>query len=327
MIKQAVRNQSGTEDLVTCSPRVLELLDITRRFAASSATILITGESGTGKEVLANYVHQHSPFVTGPMVTVNCAALTETLVESELFGHSAGAFTGAVAQRLGCFERAAGGTVFLDEFGELPLPTQAKLLRVLEEGDFQRVGDGKVLKLGARVIVATNRELKSDVVDRRFREDLYHRISSLTLHNPPLRERLEDIPLLINHFLTRFRRDALSQIEGVSDSVINKCQGHNWPGNIRELRNVLLRACLLTDSKVVTELELPGAFPRLAEFDEDEPSTGSTSLSLSDIERRVILKRLESLHGNRTETARTLGITSRTLRNKLAEYRRLGHVG
>ncbi|MCB9953232.1 MAG: sigma-54-dependent Fis family transcriptional regulator [Planctomycetaceae bacterium] len=301
---------------------------MTRRFAASSATILITGESGTGKEVLANYVHQHSPFAAGPMVTVNCAALTETLVESELFGHSTGAFTGAVAQRQGCFELAAGGTVFLDEFGELPLPTQAKLLRVLEEGDFQRVGDGKILKLGARVIVATNRKLKSEIVAGRFREDLYHRISSLTLHNPPLRERLDDIPLLINHFLTRFNRDALSQIEGVSDLVIKICQEHDWPGNIRELRNVLLRACLLTDSRVVTKLELPGTFPRLARFDdEDEPSIGSTSLSLSEIERRVILKRLESLHGNRTETARTLGITSRTLRNKLAEYRRLGHVG
>ncbi|MEW4526361.1 sigma-54 dependent transcriptional regulator [Maioricimonas sp. JC845] len=299
------------------------LLERVRRFARASASVLITGESGTGKELLARRLHEAGPRVGEPYVRVNCAALPRNLIESELFGHESGAFTGASNRRIGRFEAAAGGTIFLDEIGELPLAMQVKLLRVLEENEFQRVGSNQDLHLHARVVAATNRTLEERVRKKRFRQDLYHRLNILALHIPPLRERREDIPVLVSYFIQRFRNEAEVAIRGVSSSVMRQLSDYHWPGNVRQLRNVIHRACILATGEIIDEVDLPS---------EDEPQTGTPQklpavfeqLPLREIERIVILSRLRRFDGNKTEAAAALGVTPRTLRNKVTEYRKLG---
>lgn len=306
--------------LVTQSSLMRALLQQAARFANSSATLLITGETGTGKEVLARWIHAHGPDRTGPLVTVNCAALSESVVESELFGHEAGAFTGAVHQRKGRFELAAGGTLFLDELGELPLSIQAKLLRVLEEREYQRVGGVTTYRVNSRVIVATNRDLPREVLEGRFREDLLYRVNSLELHAPPLRSRTEDIPLLVEHFCKVFEANRLASVSSVSDSVLQKFQEYHWPGNIRELRNILLRASVLAVGQKIDSIVLPVRSSDILPFS-PRSSRQSEDLTLREIERQVIVARLATYGGNQTRAAATLGVTPRTLRNKLAEYR------
>ena len=296
------------------------LLEQARRFAASSATILLLGESGTGKELMARYIHEHSPRASRPCVTVNCAAFQENLIESELFGHENGAFTGAVRQREGCIEAAQGGTLFLDEIGELPLSVQAKLLRVLEEHEFSRVGSHVVRRVHARIIAATNRDLEQDVADGRFREDLFHRLDVLSLRIAPLREHPQDIPALATHFITRFAAEGETSVKGITAPAMKRLKEFHWPGNVRQLRNAIHRASVMTDEEYIQSFEL------------SQPSHHGLRicippdlevLPLREIERHVILARLQRFDGNKTEAAAALGVTPRTLRNKMAEYREL----
>lgn len=296
------------------------LLKQARRFARTSATILLLGESGTGKELMARYLHQNSQRSSQPCVTVNCAAFQENLIESELFGHENGAFTGAVRQREGCIEAAQSGTLFLDEIGELPLSVQAKLLRVLEEQEFSRVGSHVVRRVHARIIAATNRDLSQDVADGRFREDLFHRLDVLTLRIAPLREHPQDIPALANHFVTRLAAEGESTVRGIAAPAMKQLKEFHWPGNVRQLRNVIHRACVIADEEHVQSFDLQAApAQRLSICIPPELEV----LPLREIERHVILARLRRFEGNRTEAAAALGVTARTLRNKIAEYRQL----
>ncbi|QDT33313.1 sigma-54 interaction domain-containing protein [Thalassoglobus polymorphus] len=301
-----------------------ELLDRTKRFAKSSAAILITGETGTGKELLARAIHEFSNRSMNPYLQVNCAALSEQLIESELFGHETGAFTGATMSRQGRLEVVENGTLFLDEIGELPIGTQAKLLRVLEEREYQRVGSNQNLKVNARIVAATNRLLDQEVRERRFREDLLHRINVLCLDIPPLRERRDDIPPLVTHFLKRFQSEGEFQVLRVSSSVMKQLCEHDWPGNVRELRNTVLKSCVLAQGPEITAVEFPT--PTERDSFEDELPASFLKLPLEEIERRVILMRLSQNEGNKSAAAETLGVTSRTLRNKMDRYRKLGYV-
>lgn len=306
-------------NIVSDSPLMKSLLVHARRYAASSATVLILGESGTGKELIARFLHQHSSRKSRPCVRVNCAAFNEGLAESELFGHEQGAFTGAVRQHEGCISAAGNGTLVLDEIAELPLTIQAKLLRALEENEFSRVGSTRLLRMQARVIAATNRDLEHEVRQERFRADLFHRLDVLTLRVPPLRERPQDIPGLVALFLHQFRNESPASVRAVSPSVMDELQAFPWPGNIRQLRNVIHRSCVVADAPVIRKVNLPPV---------DTSSTAESvpqaflGLPLREIERRVILARLEHFQGNKTDAAAELGVSARTLRNKLALYRR-----
>lgn len=319
------------------SKAMLQVLERVQRYARSSVTVLLCGESGTGKELVARLIHQHSPRQSQPYVRLNCAALSETLIESELFGHEAGAFTGAQGLRQGRFEITGTGTLFLDEVGELPCSMQTKLLRVLEEREFQRVGGNEALQFSGRVLAATNRDLEQEIFENRFREDLYHRLNVLALQLPPLRDRREDIPPLVQHFIRLSQPELERPVTGVTRPVMQKLCEYDWPGNVRELKNVILRICVLATTEIVDEVELPAA-PRIICF-RTNSTPASTSipsstelipafekLSLEEIERQVILHRLQCYNGNKTETAAALGVTPRTLRNKVLHYRELGYA-
>lgn len=308
--------------LIFQSQVMQRLLEQARRLARSRGTVLITGESGTGKELLARWIHQASPRNEHPYIAVNCAALPDTLVESELFGHESGAFTGAISRRIGRLEAAQRGTLFLDEVGELPRATQPKLLRALEENEFQRLGSNEIRCVDSRIVAATNRDLHREVQSGRFRADLYHRLHVLTLHVPPLRDRLEDVPLLAQHFVEQFADEGEVHVRGFSAEAMRKLARYDWPGNIRQLRNVVRRACVLAERDIIEHVELPdegGESP-----DQFELPQLFERLSLREIERCVILHRLRRYSGNRSQVAATLGVTPRTLRNKVCEYRRLG---
>jgi transcriptional regulator with PAS, ATPase and Fis domain len=307
---------------ISRSPQMQQLLQRADVYAATPATILIQGESGTGKGLLAEYLHQHSQVAHGPFLAVNCAALSEAVIESELFGHEPGAFTGAVQQRKGRLELAAGGTLFLDEIGELSLALQAKLLRVLEEGDYQRVGGTTTLQLQARVILATNRDLQQAVNAGKFREDLLYRINPLELQTIPLRERMEDLNLLIDELLQQFRCAESHCCWQLSPSARTALHTYHWPGNLRELRNLLYRHGILSQDRPIEAVDLPATPPRTSGL-----SSSWETLTLSEIERLTIEARLRQFQGHQGRTAASLGITSRTLRNKLVEYRKLRVVG
>ena len=304
-----------------------------RRFARSSGTVLISGESGTGKELLAQYLHDNSPRASRPCVRVNCAAFHDGLAESELFGHEQGAFTGASRRHDGFLHAAGDGTLFLDEIGELPLPTQAKLLRVLEAQEYLRVGSTEVQRMNARIIAATNRDLKKEVAAGRFREDLFHRLDVLSLRLAPLRERNEDIPVLVNHFLRVFGQENEIPVTAVSDELMPSLMNFEWPGNVRQLRNVIHRACVESETSTICCLDFGvGSELRIAPQTSvsgtatAELPGGFQNMPLEEIERFVILSRIERCRGNKTEAAAELGVTARTLRNKLARWNELKKV-
>jgi DNA-binding NtrC family response regulator len=285
-------------------------------FARSSATVLITGESGTGKEVFARLIHESSPRSGQRYERVNCAALAENLVESELFGHERGAFTGAVERRVGRFEWAAGGTLLLDEISEIPVTIQAKLLRVLEESEFQRIGNNTTQHCDVRIVATSNKDLADHVAQGAFRADLYYRLNVLRIQLPPLRQRREDIPLLALHFFEQFRREASVPLVGIHASAMKALCECDWPGNVRQLRNVVHRACIVAKQPRIETVDLPAleapAAPSIPHW--------MASLKLDEVERELILYNLERFHGSRAKVAETLGLTAKTVTNKIKSY-------
>jgi DNA-binding NtrC family response regulator len=298
---------------------MLEAFKTIARVSKSSATVLIRGESGTGKELIARTIHERSARASGPFVAVNCAAIPENLLESELFGHEKGAFTGAIGRRIGRFERASGGTLFLDEIGDMSLALQAKILRVLQEREVERVGGSGPVSVDVRLIAATHRDLDQDVRAGRFREDLYYRLAVVTVALPALRERGNDLRALTEHYLARYAREYGRPVQAVSREAFTVLQSYKWPGNVRQLRNVIESAVLLADSDTLLPYHLPPEL-LLAEAPPELADEGVSLLTLSELERRHIQKVLAASGGQMNVAAEILGIHRNTLRRKLAEY-------
>ena len=322
---RVAQGQPAAQGLIGRSPAFQRMLELVSRVGPSQASVLLLGESGTGKELVAQAVHEASPRAANPLVVVDCASLPETLFESELFGHERGAFTGANASKPGLVEAASGGTLFLDEVGDIPLPMQVKLLRLLESGTYRRVGSTELRRTDVRVVAATHRDLKAMVADGRFREDLYYRLSTFPIALPALRDRTEDIPLLAVALLARVapqRRMALSA------GALAVLQRHRFPGNVRELRNVLERAALLADGTTIDPVHVeralgtdaPASGPRASGADASEgPSVRASDASLRSVERAALQAQLKAHRGSRAELARKLGISERSLYRKLRD--------
>jgi len=300
------------------SDPINELLEMISYVAPTEATVLVTGESGTGKELVAEALHHNSDRSDGPFVKVNCAALAESLLESELFGHEQGAFTGADRRRDGKFVQADGGTLFLDEIGETSPAMQVKLLRVLQEGELQRVGGEDTIGVDVRIIAATNRDLETEVQNGSFREDLYYRLNVVTLVVPPLRERINDVKLLVNHFVARFAEKNRRRVSAVTPECMKLLDSYPWPGNVRELENAIERGIILMRGEQLTEKSLPLSIQKYrAEAERDSTEKPS---SLQDAEKALIVQTLKETGGNKSEAARRLGITRKTLQNKFNKY-------
>jgi DNA-binding NtrC family response regulator len=314
---ETLKLRSGFTKIIGKSQKVLKLLDTIQRVATSRASVLITGESGVGKELVAQTIVNYSDRRDKPYVKVHCAALNANLLESELFGHVKGAFTGAVADKKGRFEMADGGTIFLDEIGEIDANTQIKLLRVLQEHEFEKVGGEKTIKTDVRVIAATNRNLEEEIKAGRFREDLYYRLNVVRLEVPPLRERKEDIYLLITEFLNQVNQENGKHVEGFSNEARNKIVNYDWPGNIRELRNCVESAVVMCRGNVVEASDLPLNVQNASKDSSVEIPLGS---SMEEAEKAVILATLAYCKGNRTQAAEVLGIGRKTLFRKLQDY-------
>jgi two-component system response regulator AtoC len=317
----------GEDGIVGHSAAVRETLAVARKAARHPTTVLVTGESGTGKELVARLVHRHSPRAEAPFVAVNCGAIPEALLESELFGHARGAFTGASAERRGLFEEAHGGTLFLDEIGELPVALQVKLLRALQEGEVRRVGDNASRAVDVRVIAATSRDLESETAAGRFRPDLYYRINVVRLHLPPLRERREDVPELVRHFATACARRFAMPQRGVSPQAMRLLMEYDWPGNVRELENVIERALVLAEGPEIGVEQLhPSVRGAGAGSNGAGQGTGEAEADLSikrrteSLERELIRRALDKTGGNRTRAAQLLELSHRALLYKIREY-------
>ena len=303
------------------SPRMQQVYRVVGQVAPSRATVLMTGESGTGKELVAAALHERSERAHGPFIKLHCAALAETLLESELFGHERGAFTGAVARRDGRFQLADGGTLFLDEIGEISPAIQVKLLRFLQERELERVGGTQTIKVDVRVIAATNRDLTEEVKSGRFREDLYYRLNVVSIDMPSLRARPSDIPLLVTHFLRKYAEENGKAIGGFSPAAHEVLTSYEWPGNVRELENAVERAVVLTRGDLVDVDHLPAAITaRAAAAGPGAPQIPGATLA--DIEKYVILKTLESTGGSTSKAAKVLGISVRKIQYKLQEYKK-----
>ncbi len=316
-LRRELADRYRPDNIVGNSREMAPVYDMIGRVAQSDATVLIRGESGTGKELIAQAVHYGSRRSEGPFIRVNCAALPEGLIESELFGHEKGAFSGAVQQREGRFERASGGTIFLDEIGELTGATQLRLLRVLQEHEFERVGGNKVLKTDVRVVAATNRPLEMDMEVGRFREDLYYRLNVFPIHLPPLRDRRTDIILLADHFIEKYKLRHERPIERLSTPAIDLLMAYHWPGNVRELENAIERAILLADGKVIHARLLP---PSLQMAKVDDGRSGALNVHLDVLEKELIIDALKVNKGNRAAAARQLGITERIMGLRVDKY-------
>jgi DNA-binding NtrC family response regulator len=316
-LRSQLDKHHGLERLVGRSPRMVEIFETIRQVADTRATVLIQGESGTGKELVAQALHQLSGRKSRPFMAVHCAALSPQLLESELFGHEKGAFTGAMERRTGRFEEADGGTLFLDEIGEIDAATQVKLLRVLGERSFERVGGNKKIQTDVRVLAATNRDLESMVKEGKFREDLYYRIHVVLIELPPLRERREDIALLARNFLKEFARENGKSELNFSSRVEDMLVQYPWPGNVRQLRTAVEHGVVMCRGKEIQPGDLP---PDVRQFVTTNTAPAVDTLNLQEIEKHSIRQALQSCGGNRTEAAKTLGISRRTLHRKLHEY-------
>ena len=319
-LRESLASQFDSRNLIGHSPAMTRLIETMVQVAPSEATVLITGESGTGKEMIAGAIHFNSLRKNGPFVKINCAAITETLLESELFGHEKGAFTGAERRKEGKFRQAEGGTLFLDEVSEMSPAMQVKLLRVLQEREITRVGGDDVVKVDVRVIAATNKDLMREIEARRFRDDLYYRLNVVTLNVPPLRERKEDIPLLARNFLTVFAKKNNKSIKGFSPQAMDRLIRYDWPGNVRELMNAVERGVVLSRSEYLGEESFAFIFRQQQETEMPVQQIGAGEPSLESVEKETILKALETAGGNKSEAARRLGITRRTLHLKLKKY-------
>jgi len=310
----------GFENIIGNSPRMLEIFELLRQISATSATVLITGESGTGKELVAQAIHANSRRKRGPFVALNCAALSEGVLESELFGHEKGSFTGAESARRGRFECADGGTLFLDEVGDIPLSTQVKLLRVIEARQITRVGGNTPIPVNVRLIAATNQDLDALVKQKIFREDLYYRLKVITINLPPLRERAEDIPLMVRAFVREFGIEHERQISKIDPDIYPVLQAYRWPGNVRELKNCVESMVVTTRDEKLTLSNIPRHIMKEAEATEEEPGAISTNLSLAEAEKRLIRAALRRAGGNRRSAAEMLDIGLRTLYRKIKDY-------
>ena len=321
-LRESLKPGFNAGGIIGKSAAMSAVLDMVEMFAPSEATVLLTGESGTGKEVVARAIHANGPRKSGPYVAFNCAAITESLFESELFGHEKGAFTGADKRREGRFAAASGGTLFLDEVGEIPMAMQAKLLRVLQEREVQPLGLDRPVPVDARIIAATNRNLEEEVEAGRFREDLFYRINVVNLELPPLRARQEDIPLLAQHFLNKFAENSGKSVRGFTPGAMDAMLRYSWPGNVRELENAVERAVVLLVGELVGERDLPPQILSQTRRGEEENmhSEFTPGTTLREMERAVILKTLEETGNNKSETAKLLGITRKTLHLKLQKY-------
>jgi len=306
------------ERIVGTSAALREALDLAGRVAETRSTVLVTGDTGTGKELIAGWVHRHSPRAQGPFVKVNCAALPENLLESELFGHERGAFTGAEQQRVGRFEQAHRGTLLLDEVGDMSPTVQAKVLRVLQDGEFHRVGGTRSLKSDVRIVAATNQDLEARVAERRFREDLFFRLNVIRIHLPPLRERTEDLVELAEHFLHRFAIELGRDVRGFTDEALARIRAHPWPGNVRELRNAIERSVLLAESRWIGAEELSLAPPVTGTATRGRPGPSFGTLTLRDVERELVLEALRRSDFVQKEAARLLGVSRRKLNYMIA---------
>jgi two-component system response regulator AtoC len=324
---RVLRTQVGARDpserVVGRSNLMLDVYKTIGRVARTDATVLVTGETGTGKELVAETLHLNSLRRTGSLIKVACASLPETLLESELFGHEKGSFTSAYTQRKGRFELAHKGTIFLDEIGEMSLGTQKKLLRVLQEREFERVGGSVPIKVDTRVIAATNRDLLKEVEAGRFRADLYYRLNVITIHMPPLRDRKDDIPFLADHFLDKHRFTPGAPPAKLTEQSLDVLMKHDWPGNVRELENTIERAVVLAQGGVITPFHLllsPSSVNRIVDIEEQVQRRVPLDQTIADIEKKMIVEALKQSGGNRTAAAKTLGIYRRLLYSKMREY-------
>lgn len=323
-LKRQLRKQQGPENFVGRSRTMLEIFETIRKTAESTSTAMVTGESGTGKELVALGIHHESPRRAGPFVSVNCGAIPEGLMESELFGHLKGAFTGAVANSPGLFSAADGGTLFLDEITEIPQSVQVKLLRAIQERQIRRVGDTRDAKVDVRLIAASNRDLARAVTDGLLREDLFYRLNVIPIHLPPLRERKEDIPLLVVHFIEKIGKATSKVVRGIAPDALAVLEGYHWPGNIRELENVIERAIVLGSGDTITREALPASLSRPREAPDlapDIPGQGfDLEATLDRLERRYIQQALQRTGGNQTRAATLLGLSFRQLRYKVRKH-------
>ena len=305
-------------DIIGHSKPMQEVFGMVAQVADSNTTVLITGETGTGKELIAGAIHKNSPRKEGPLVQVNCAAIPDTLIESELFGHEKGSFTGALSQRRGRFEEANGGTIFLDEVGELSAAAQVKLLRVLQEKRFQPLGSSRVINVNVRIIAATNRNLEQDILAERFRADLFYRLNVFPIYLPPLRGRGSDVILLADHFLLKYSREMKKNVKRISTAAIEVFLSHKWPGNVRELENCIERAVLLTKTDVVDCVHLPPSL-QLQEKEQDRKDRSKLSSVVEAQERALIIDALTEAGGNQTKAAKILGTTKRIIQYKISK--------
>lgn len=322
-LKQQLNKKFGLENIIGESEPMQRVMDIVRQVAPARATVLIQGESGTGKELLAKAIHQLSPRSVKPMVTVHCAALSPTLLESELFGHEKGAFTGAHERRIGRFEQAEGGTLFLDEIGEVDETTQVKLLRFLGERSFERVGGNKTLSADVRVVAATNKNLKKLVGIGEFREDLYFRLNVVELWSPPLRDRLDDVPLLALNFLSEFAIENTKAITDFTAEALEAMIRYNWPGNVRELRTAVEHAVVLSKSEMIQLTDLPHSVQSRGVIQNEVQLNNpiiEKGVTLEEAEKQLIVRTIKECRGNRTAAAKKVGISRRTLHRKLHRY-------
>jgi two-component system response regulator HydG len=319
-LKERLNDRFDFSNIIGRSPSMIRLFETVALVAPTEATVLIVGESGTGKELIANAIHQNSPRKDSPFIKVNCAALPETLLESELFGHEKGAFTGAIARKQGRFQLAHNSSIFLDEIAEMAPATQAKILRVLQEREFEPVGGTQTIKVNTRIIAATNKTLEEEIREGRFREDLYYRLNVVTVDVPPLRHRREDIPLLADFFLKPYAKKNRRVINGFTPRATDLLMRYDWPGNVRELENVIERAVIMARGEMITPLEFPIDLQNLDEDLKESRIDLTPGRSLKEVEKVVILRTLEEVEGNRTHAARILGISRRTLQLKLKEY-------
>jgi two-component system NtrC family response regulator len=323
-LSEALSDRYKYGNIIGKSKSMLKIYDLIGKVAQSRASVFITGPSGTGKELIAKAVHYNSPRKDRPFISINCGALTETLLENELFGHEKGAFTGAVAMKKGRFEVADGGTLFLDEVGDMPTPLQVKLLRVLQEMEFERVGGTRTIKVDVRVLSASNRNIKEDVANNLFREDLFYRLNVMEIEVPPLHERVDDIPLLVRHFVEKYREDKGKNKIELSPEAWKALYTYMWPGNVRELENVIERAVVLNPEGTITPEDLPEEVKGAeAEFDVERlvPSNVPLPAALEQIEEKMIRRALEQCNNVQAHAANMLGITKSLIQHKLKKYK------